>query len=149
MAAQNLGAKQPGRAEKSGWLGASVCTAIMVAASLALWIWGTSVIRLFNSEPDMLTVGYAFLKIQILSYLFLGYATALQSCLNVIGDTLPAMLIVLVSTFAVQIPLAYALSQHTGMGAYGTRWAIVISTVVMGAGYALYFRLGRWKRKSV
>jgi putative MATE family efflux protein len=149
LAAQNLGAKQPGRAEKSGWLGASLCTAVMVAASVALWVWGTDVIRLFNSEPALLDMGYAFLKIQILSYLFLGYAMALQNCLNVIGDTLPAMLIVLLSTFAVQIPLAYALSQHTGMGVYGTRWAIVIGTVVMGVGCALYFRLGAWKRKRV
>jgi putative MATE family efflux protein len=149
LAGQNLGAKQPGRAEKSGWLGASFCTAIMVAASGALWLWGTSVIRLFNSEPAMLDVGYAFLKIQILSYLFLGYAMALQNCLNVIGDTLPAMLIVLLSTFAVQIPLAYVLPHFTSMGVYGTRWAIVIGTAVMGAGCAIYFRFGAWKRKRV
>ena len=149
LAAQNLGAGQPGRAEKSGWLGATLCTAVMVAATPVLWFWGRDIIRVFNNEPALVEVSYAFIRIQLVSYLVFGYAIALQQCLNILGDTVPAMSVVLLSIFGVQVPLAFLLSQHTGLGVYGTRWAIVIGSVVMAGGYALYFRMGRWKRKRL
>ena len=149
LAAQNLGAGQPGRAEKSGWLGATLCTAIMLSATPVLWFWGRDIIRVFNNEPALVEVSYAFIRIQLTSYLVFGYAIALQQCLNILGDTVPAMSVVLLSIFGVQVPLAYLLSRHTGLGVYGTRWAIVIGTVVMAGGYALYFRMGRWKRKKL
>ena len=149
LAAQNLGAGQPARAERSGWLGASLCTLVMLATAPVLWLWGRDILRVFNNEPGVVEVGYVFITIQILSYLVYGYALALQQCLNILGDTLPAMSIVLVSIFAVQVPLAFLLSRHTSLGVYGTRWAIVIGAVVMAAGYAFYFRMGRWKRKNL
>ena len=147
--AQNLGANQPQRAEKSAWLGASLCTVIMVATAPVLWFWGKDIIRIFNNEPNLVEISYVFLRIQIVSYLVFGYAIALQSCLNSVGDTVPAMLVVLLSIFVVQVPLAFLLSQHTGLGVYGTRWAMVIGTVVMALSYALYFRMGSWKRKKL
>jgi Na+-driven multidrug efflux pump len=147
--AQNLGANQPQRAEKSAWLGASLCTVIMVATAPVLWFWGKDIIRIFNNEPNLVEMSYVFLRIQIVSYLVFGYAIALQSCLNSVGDTVPAMLVVLLSIFVVQVPLAFLLSQHTGLGVYGTRWAMVIGTVVMALSYALYFRMGSWKRKKL
>ena len=149
LAAQNLGAGQPGRAEESGWLGATLCTAVMVAATPVLWFWGRDIIRVFNNEPALVEVSYAFIRIQLVSYLVFGYAIALQQCLNILGDTVPAMSVVLLSIFGVQVPLAFLLSQHTGLGVYGTRWALVIGSVVMVGGYALYFRMGRWKRKRL
>lgn len=146
LAGQNLGAKQPGQAEKSGWLGASICTAIMSVIGLILLLWGRNVVRIFNTEPSLVEMSYAFIKIQIICYLVYGYATALQQCLITLGDTVSTMLVVLVSIFVVQLPLAFLLSRYTGFGVYGVRWAIVITTVFMAASYATYFRMGRWKR---
>jgi putative MATE family efflux protein len=149
LAGQNLGAKQPERAEKSGWLGAGLYTVIMVISSLVVWFWGKNVISIFNNEPNVLEVGKVFLRIQIVTYLFSGCAVILQQCLNGVGDTLTTMLVVLLSMFGVQLPLAFFLSQHTSLGVYGTYWAIAIGTVVMAGSYATYFRLGVWKRKMV
>ena len=149
LAGLNLGAKQPKRAEKNGWLGANLYMVIMVIASLAVWFWGKNIISIFNNEPDVLEVGQAFLRIQIVPYLFSCYAVVLQQCLNGVGDTMTVMLVVLLSMFGVQLPLAFFLSQHTGLGVYGTYWAIAIGTVVMAISYAIYFRLGRWKSKKI
>ena len=148
LAGQNLGAKQPERAEKSGWLGAGLCTVIMVISSLVVWFWGKNVISIFNNEPNLLGVGKAFLRIQVVTYLFSGCAVVLQHCLNGVGDTLTTMLVVLLSMFGTQVPLAFFLSRHTSLGVYGTYWAIAIGTVVMASSYAIYFHLGGWKRKK-
>lgn len=121
----------------------------MVVASLVVWFWGKNLIGIFNNEPNVLAVGGAFLRIQVVTYLVSGYAVVLQQCLNGVGDTLPIMLVVLLSVFGAQIPLAFFLSRHTSLGVYGTYWAIVSGTVVMACCYAVYFKLGRWKRKKL
>ncbi len=149
LAGQNLGAKQPERAEKSGWLGAGMYTAVMAVSSLVVWFWGKDIISIFSNDPDVLEVGKIFLRIQVVTYLVSGYAVVLQQCLNGVGDTMPVMLVVLLSVFGVQIPLAFLLSQHTGLGVYGTYWAIVSGTVMMAVCYIIYFKTGRWKKKKV
>ncbi|MCJ7624489.1 MAG: MATE family efflux transporter, partial [Anaerolineaceae bacterium] len=147
LAGQNLGAKQPERAEKSGWLGVGLYTVILVISSLIVWFWGMNIISIFNNEPGVLEFGKAFLRIQIVTYMFSGCVLVLQQCLNGVGDTLTTMVVTLLGLFVVQLPLAFFLSQHTSLGVYGTYWAIAISTVVMAGIYATYFRVGLWKRK--
>jgi putative MATE family efflux protein len=149
LAGQNLGAEQPDRAEKSGWLGAGSYTVIMAAFSLVVWFFGKDIISIFNNEPEVLEVGKAFLRIQIVMFMFYGCAVVLQQCLNGVGDTLTTMAVVLLSMFGVQLPLAFFLSKHTSLGVYGTYWAIALGTIVMAGSYSLYFRLGIWKRKRV
>jgi putative MATE family efflux protein len=149
MAGQNLGARRADRAARSGWVGASVYTAIMAAAAIPLWFWGKNIIGVFNSEPGVLAIGGMLIRIQIVCYLALGLAMVLQQCLNGVGDTMTTMVVVLVSMFVVQVPLAFLLSRHTSLGVYGTRWAIAAGTIVMAGIYAGYFRAGRWKAKSV
>jgi putative MATE family efflux protein len=121
MAGLNLGAQRPDRAARSGWVGASLYTAIMVLVSLPLFLWGRNIIAVFNNEPGVLVIGTALIRIQILTYLALGFAMVLQQCLNGVGDTLTTMLVVLFSMFLVQVPLAFFLSRYTGLGVYGTR----------------------------
>jgi putative MATE family efflux protein len=149
LAGQNLGAKQPERAEKSSWLGVILLTTFMVISSLVVLFWGKDIIGIFNNEPNVLEVGKAFLRIQIITYLFFGCASVLQNCLNGVGDTLITMVVTLLGMFGAQLPLAYFLSRHTSLGVYGTYWAIAISTVLMAGIYATYFRLGRWKQKKI
>jgi putative MATE family efflux protein len=148
LAGQNLGANQTKQAEKSGWLGVGSYTSILVICSLAVWFWGRDIISIFNNEPDVLEFGKAFLKIQVLTYMFSGCTLVLQQCLNGVGDTLTVMLITLFGMFGVQLPLAFFLSRHTSLGVYGTYWAIAIGTVIMASSYTAYFRAGLWKRKK-
>ena len=149
MAAQNLGANQPERAEKSGWLGATLYSGIMIVAAIVLWFWAENIVRIFNSEPGLVKVAAAFIRIQIVGYLVFGYAVVLQQCLTSTGNTMAPALVVLLSIFGVQLPLAFFLTRFTSLGVYGTRWAIVISTIVTAVAYAIYFRMGKWKRKRL
>ncbi len=149
LAGQNLGAKQPQQAEKSGWLSCGLITAILAVFSLILWFWGRSILGIFNNEPEVLATGEAFLRIQIVAYLFSGSTLILQPCLNGVGDTMVVMMVTLLGMLAAQLPLAFLLSQRTGFGVYGTYWAIAIGTIIMGGLYAAYFRIGLWKRKRL
>lgn len=148
LVGQNLGAGKHGRAEKSGWMGVATYTVVATMASLVVWFWGTNVLGIFNNEPDVLGVGMSFLRIQVLAFMVSSVVVVLQQCLNGAGDTLPVMLVTLLG-LGLELPLAYALSQHTGLGVQGTYWAIAIGTIFMAAIYATYFRLGFWKKKRL
>jgi Na+-driven multidrug efflux pump len=106
-------------------------------------------VTLFNSDPALVSVGASFLRIATAGYLFLGINSALASCISGAGDTMPNMLINIGMIWLAQIPLAYLLSNYTGLGVYGVRWAIVISIAAAGIAYFTYFRSGRWKHKKV
>jgi putative MATE family efflux protein len=149
LVGQNLGARQPSQSEKSAWLGVGLYTGVVFLASLVVWFWGKNVIGVFNNEADVLEIGKTFLKIQVLTYLFSGCTVVLQQCLNGAGDTLPVMIVTLLGMLGIQLPLAFLLSRHTGLGVNGTYWAIAIGTIIMAASYTTYFRVGLWKRKKL
>ena len=121
LAGQNLGADQPGRSERTGWLAVGLVTAVMLVGAIATWFWAEGMVGIFNKEPG----------------------------LNGVGDTMITMVVTLVTVWAVQVPLGYFMPKIGNLGVNGVRWAMVIALVVRAFTYALYFRMGRWKRKKV
>ncbi len=149
LAGQNLGAQQPERAEKGGWLAVGFIGGLMVVCSVAMWLWAESIVGIFSTEAGLVEITSAFLRIEAVGYLVLGFVAVLRQCLSGAGDTLPTMLVTLLMVWVVQLPLAFFLPQVTNLGVYGVRWAIVAGNVVGAVAYITYFRLGRWKRKRV
>ena len=149
LAGQNLGARQPGRAEKTAWLASGLVTAIMVIGSAAVLLWPAGIISIFNTEPGLIEMTTIFLQIQVLGFLLLGVTAVLSDCLNSVGDTMIPMLATLATMWGVQLPMAYFLSRLTTLGVYGVRWSMVTALAMRAFTYVIYFRLGRWKRKRV
>ena len=149
LAGQNLGAGQPERAEKGGWIAAGLVTAVMALGSVVVLFWAENLVRMFNSEPGLVEIGSTFLRIQIVGSLMLGLASVLTQCLNGVGDTLIPLLASVTTMWGVQLPLAYFLPRVTNLGVYGVRWAMVIALGMRALTYTVYFRMGRWKRKQV
>lgn len=149
LAGQNLGAGQPERAEKSGWMAACLVEVIMVAGSLAILLWSDSIVHIFSSEPSLVEITSAFLKIAIVGYVVMGMSAVFMQCLMGVGDTVPPMILNLVMMWAVQIPLAFFLPKINDLGVYGVRWAMVVGMYFGAIFFTIYFRLGRWKRKKV
>ncbi len=149
LVGQNLGAKKPERAVKSTLLGAGILQAFLITCGIIILIWAEPIVRLFNNDPGLVAIGAPFLRIATVGYLFLGINSALSNCISGAGDTLPNMIINIGMIWIAQIPLAYLLSNHTGLGFNGIRWAIAIAIIVAGIAYFAYFRSGRWKLKKV
>ena len=149
LAGQNLGAGQPERAEKGGWIALGLVTGLMVISAVAILLWAESIVRIFNSEPGTVKIASTFLRIATVGYLMLGPFSILMQSLSSVGDTLPPLLVSLLSFWLVNIPLAYFFSQVPNFGVYGIRWAMVIRTLVGAVALTIYFKMGRWKRKSI
>lgn len=149
LAGQNLGAGQPDRSEKTGWIAAAIFTAVMAAASILIWFFAEYVVMVFNSEPELVEIAGTFLRIDIVNYMVFGSVIVLMSCLNGMGDTMIPMLTTLGTMWLVQVPMAYILPKVTGLGVYGVRWAIVTAIAMRAVTYIIYFKHGRWRRKEV
>ncbi len=149
LAAQNLGAGQPERAEKTVWTAVSWLAGFMVILTMAVYFGSNGIVRIFNNEPEMVDIASKFLRIQAASYLFNGLAMIIMNALNNVGDTLRAMIIDMTNLWGVRILLAYILPRVTTLGVYGVRWAIVGDAISSAIMFLIYLRMGRWKRKKV
>ena len=149
LAGQNLGAGQPDRAEKSGWMAVGIGEVFGLIAAIGVFVWAEQVIRVFNTNPGVVEVSSSFLRIAAAGYLSIGIYFVLQQCISGTGDTMPPMLIAMLNFWLVQISLAYLLPKYTDLGVLGVRWAIVAGMFAGAIAYAIYFRLGRWKSKRL
>jgi putative MATE family efflux protein len=149
LAGQNLGAQQPQRAEKTGWIAGGFLSGIFVIISAAVLIWAEHIVRIFDNDPELVVIASLFLRIACANWVVMGLTNVFQQCVNGAGDTIVPMIIMVVNMWLMQIPLSYFLSQIPGLGVYGVRWGIVAGTVVAAALYTIYFSMGKWKYKRV
>lgn len=149
LVGQNLGAKEPNRAERTGWIATAIMEGFMALCSLTVFIGAPSVMRVFTTEPELIRLGANFLRIASIGYLMTGFIASLQNSISGSGDTFPPMVISVLSTWTLLLPAAFLLPHFTDLGVYGVRWAMVLTQFFGAAAYILYFRLGRWKHKIV
>ena len=149
LAGQDLGAKQPERAERSGWLAVAMVEALMLVSSVAILLWAESIVRIFSSNPELVELASRFFRIAAVGYLLMGFPNVFMQCISGVGDTIPPMVLSLITLWLVMLPLAYFLPQVANLGVYGIRWALVAEVVVGAIGFTAYFKLVRWKHKEV
>jgi putative MATE family efflux protein len=148
LGGQNLGAGQPQRAEKTGWMAVGLATLIGLICSTIVWFWIEPILRIFTGNGELLQTSATFLRIQIVCYVVWGIVVVISLFLNGVGDTVFPMFINLFTIWVVQIGLAYILPRYTDLGVYGIRWAVVAGIMLRAILYPVYFRMGRWKIKK-
>jgi putative MATE family efflux protein len=148
LTGQNLGAQRPDRAVRGGWLACGMIEIFAVVCCGALLLWAEYVVRIFSSDPELITLAATFLRISVVSYTVMGLSGVFQQSITGAGDTILPMIVSIIAIWAIQIPLAYFLSK-TSLGVYGIRWGIVTSAVLSACAYTLYFRMGRWMHREI
>jgi len=149
LAGQNLGARQPERAERTGWITAGLAEGIMIIGVVAILLWTESIVRIFSSDPGVVEIASTFLRIATAAYILQGVSIAIMMTISGVGDTVPPMVVMMLANWAIQVPLAFFLPRITDLGVFGVRWAIVAAAIFRMLIYTIYFRLGMWKRKNV
>lgn len=149
LVGQNLGAKQPDRAEKSVWKSAFYNAIFQTSIGVIFVIFAEPIARIFTDEPQVLM--YATDALRIISYGFLFYAVGmvLETSFNGAGDTWTPTYLNLFVFWLFEIPLAYILAYTFGMGAHGVFWAITIAFSMLAVASAILFKRGKWKLMEV
>ncbi|HVE69737.1 MAG TPA: MATE family efflux transporter [Thermoanaerobaculia bacterium] len=149
MVGQSLGAGKPDRAERAVWVAARYNMYFLGVLGLLFVILATPIVRLFTTEPAVVTHGADALRVVAAGYLFYAYGMVLTQAFNGAGDTWTPTWINLFCFWLWEIPLAYALAFWFGMGPHGVYLAITIAFSTLAVVSAVLFRRGRWKTRAV
>jgi putative MATE family efflux protein len=149
LVGQNLGAKQPARAEKSVILTAKYNAFVMTFVMLLFLFFASPIISIFTREPEVHRYGALALQIIGSGYIFYGIGMVMIQALNGAGDSKTPTWINLFGFWFFQIPLAWLLSIVFDMGPTGAFIAIPVAESLLALAAWYYFRKGKWKEVKV
>jgi putative MATE family efflux protein len=146
LVGQNLGAKQPERAERSVITTAKYNAIFMACVTLFFLLFAENVVGFMNLKGAALEYSTEALKTIALGYIFYGVGMVMMNAFNGAGDTKTPTWMNLFVFWAFQIPLAYLLAFTFKMGPSGVFTAILISHMAEAVAGVILFKKGRWKK---
>ncbi len=149
LVGQNLGAKEPGRAEKSVLLSAQYNAIFMSGVMFLFVLFSKPIIRIFTNDPAVQEVGSLALQIIGTGYVFYGIGMVMIQALNGSGDTKTPTWINFICFWLFQIPMAYILAKPLGLGPLGAFIAIPVAETAIAVWAYVIFKRGKWKKVLV
>jgi len=149
LVGQNLGAKQPERAQISVWRTGFYNMLFLGVIGVIFLLFATPIVRLFSNDPVVVPLAATCLR--ILSYGNIGYAygMVMLQAFNGAGDTVTPTYVHFFGFWVLEIPLAYFLAISANLGANGVYISIVVAEAAIAAAGILLFRRGRWKGQQI
>src|SRR6202045_2136578 len=149
LVGQNLGAKQPDRAETSVWRTGFYNMLFLGGVGVILIMFAEPAVRLFTHDPEVIPLAASCLR--ILSYGNIGYAygMVMLQAFNGAGDTITPTWVNLFGFWFLEIPLAYWLAIPMNLRSKGVFFSIVIAEGSIALAGILLFRRGRWKQQKI
>ena len=149
MAGQNIGAGEFKRAKKTMYVGMVMAFAISAVVFALVNIFPEFMIRLFDTEPELLEVGVPYLHWLTFDYLLVAIAFCINGLAIAAGSTHIALINAFFSSIFIRVPLAYLLVNKFGLGFNGVGMAMGFATVGSIVIGFIYVRSGKWKKRIV
>ena len=149
LVGQNLGAAKPRRAERSAWWVSAYNAGLLTAFAVVFLAFARPLVAFFDPTPEVVALGTECLRIIAPSLIFSAIGVVLARGFDGAGNTIPAMFVNLLTLWGMEVPLSYGLSQWTGLGITGVWIGRALANTANGLLFALWFRLGRWKKREV
>src|SRR5229473_3165296 len=149
LVGQNLGAKQPERAETSVWRTGFWNMLFLGAAGLFFVFFAEPVVRLFTRDPLVVPLAASCLRILSYGNIAYAYAMVMLQAFNGAGDTVTPTVVNFFCFWLLEIPLAYFLAITARMHSNGVFFSIVVAQASIAAVSIILFKRGRWKRQQI
>jgi Na+-driven multidrug efflux pump len=149
LVGQNLGAGQPGRAEKSVIQTAWYNAVFMGVVSLIFLFFADFIISFFTNDEHVKKYAVDALRIISAGYIFYGIGMVMANAFNGAGDTRTPSIINLVGFWFFQIPLAWIFAMFFQWGPVGVFIAIPVAETAIAIAAFIMFKKGRWKLKVI
>lgn len=148
LVGQNLGAGQEDRAKQSAHRGAALTTTFAGALTILFLARPEWVVGFFTTDADTIREGALFLRIVAWSQIFMGWELVYGHAFIGAGNTVPPMLISVV-TSALRVPLAAWIAFSTTAGPTGIWWVISLTGILRGLLVVMWFRRSDWAGKGL
>jgi len=149
LVGQNLGAKQPERAEQSVWRTAKYNTIFMIFVTLVFMLFAQPIVAFMNKDVTVESYAVMALRIVSLGYIFFGVGMVVTNAFNGAGDTRTPTLINIFGFWMFQVPLAFLLAMVFKLGPKGVFIAIVLAETGITIAGIILFRKGKWKKVKI
>jgi putative MATE family efflux protein len=149
LVGQNLGAGQPGRAEKSVLLCTKYNVYFMALVTILFVFFSTPIINIFTKDKNVIVFGAQALQIIGAGYIFYGIGMVMMQALNGAGDTRTPTIINFICFWLFQIPLAYLLAKGFGWGPTGAFIGVPVAESAIALLAFYFFKKGKWKKVKV
>lgn len=146
---QNLGAKQPDRAETAVWKAMKLISIYILVVSVIYLLFTPQLIGAFIDDPAAISHGITALRIFGAGYLLFGFGMVFSQAFNGAGDTRTPSLINFICFWMIEIPTGYYLGLHLGYGVAGVCAAVIIAEGTLSIIAYFLFKRGRWKTTVV
>ena len=146
---QNLGARQPERAEAGVWWTLRITCVYLVLLSFGYYIWAGPLVGAFTQDSEAVRYGINALQIFAIGYVFFGLGLIPVQAFNGAGDTATPTVLNFVCLWLLEIPLCYYLAVQLGYEVSGVIWGVVVAESVLAAAALTLFHRGSWKTKEV
>lgn len=149
IVAQNLGADQVERAERSVWTSAGIIASFTFIFTTLLFFYGGYVVKFFINDPDVIKVGMSMFRITSYSVLFFAVMMVFTGAFQGSGHTIPVFVMQMVRLWGLRIPFVIILAKKLNYGADGIFWGMFISNMVITVIAFIWFKKGSWKKKVI
>ncbi|NLC11846.1 MAG: MATE family efflux transporter [Firmicutes bacterium] len=149
LVGQGLGAKQPKLAEACGFIVWRMGASVMIGMGVIFFLFPEFIIKIFNSDPEILKYGSMGLRMVGLSQFPLATSMILTGALRGAGDTMLPLVITGIGMWPVRLGLSWLLVFKLNMGLMGAYLGMVADLWVRGVFTYLRFRSGFWKSGTI
>ena len=152
LVGQNLGAKQPDRAERSAWVVGIANMIFLGLVSILFIAIPEKFISFFINgmdEPVVMASGITCLRIISFGFLVYAMGQVMINSINGAGDTATPVWINFIAFWLLEIPLAYIFTNVLDLHINGVCYAILIGEAAMTMIAIAIFRRGKWKLTQV
>ena len=144
---QNLGAKKYDRVQQGIKLCVKIAVIITIITSSGIFLLAEPLVKLFNSNPEVISYGTAMVKYTVFAFIPLALSHIYNGCCRGAGNMMIPMIIAVMSQCIfkyvfVQFGLAINFDIHI------IYLSNLLSYTLAGLGATLYFHLSKWTKEA-
>lgn len=149
LVGQNLGAKDPLEAERSGRESAKMAVLIMGLIGVFTFLAAPWIALVFTADPAVVELTVLFIRVHAVSIPATGLFFSVGWALRGAGDTRWPFYATLVGIYGIRLPLSYLLGYMLGFGILGIWVALPIEYYLRSLIVGQRFQTGAWKAVTV
>ena len=149
LVGQNLGARNPERAEQAVWRTGLYNMLFLAALGIVFVVYARPVVAVFVDDPAVVAIGAVALRTFACGNIAYAWVMVMLQAFNGAGDTITPTFVNFFGFWVLELPLAWWLATRAHMRAEGAFLSVVIAECSIAVASLILFRQGRWKRQRI
>lgn len=148
VAAQNLGAKKPGRAKETLFIGTAIAMSFGAVFALIMQFASGAAVSLFTDDQEVVKFGSQYLKSYVFDCLFAGFQFSFSGYFCALGKSIISFIHNVIAIVLVRVPGAYFASKLWPDTLYPMGWAPALGSLLSSVICLAFFIALEKKGKS-